>query len=92
MVVTAAGWPPLFGVNMAREVEEETRKNDGAIAWILAAIWLGGVVFVRVTREDIPLTMLVIGTAFFVVLIPTMKEVARSLDRFFVRHFSDKAN
>ena len=77
---------------MAREAEEETRKSDGAIAWVLAAIWLSGVVFVRITREDIPLTMLVIGTVFFVVLIPAMKEIARSLDRFFASHFSDKAN
>ena len=77
---------------MTREAEEETRKSDGAIAWVLAAIWLGGVIFVRVTREDIPLTMLVIGTVFFVVLIPAMKEIARSLDRFFASHFSDKAN
>jgi hypothetical protein len=77
---------------MAREAEEETRKSDGAIAWVLVAIWLSGVVFVRVTREDIPLTMLIIGTAFFVVLIPAMKEIARSLDRFFASHFSDKAN
>lgn len=77
---------------MTTEAEEETGKSDGAISWILAAIWLSGVVFVRVTREDIPLTMLVIGTVFFVVLIPAMKEVARSLDRFFASHFSDKAN
>ena len=77
---------------MAREAAEETRKSDGAIGWVLAAIWLGGVIFVRVTREDIPLTMLVIGTVFFVVLIPPMKEVARSLDRFFASHFSDKTN
>jgi hypothetical protein len=77
---------------MAREAKEETKKSDGAIAWVLVAIWLSGVVFVRVTREEIPLTMLVIGTAFFVVLIPAMKEVARSLDRFFANHFSDKTD
>jgi len=92
MVVAAAEQQPLFGVNMAREAAEETRKSDGAIGWILAAIWLSAVVFVRVTREDIPLTMLVIGSAFFIILIPAMKDVARSLDRFFASHFSDKAN
>ena len=77
---------------MAREPEEETRKNDWAISWILAAIWLGGLVLVRISRADIPLKMLVIGTVFFVVLIPAMKEIARGLDRFFARRFSDKTN
>jgi len=77
---------------MAREPEEETRENDGAISWILAAIWIGGLILVRTSRTDIPLKMLVIGTVFFVVLIPAMKEIARGLDRFFARRFSDKAN
>jgi len=77
---------------MAREPEELTQKNDAAISWILAAIWIGGLILVRTLREDIPLTMLVIGTVFFVVLIPAMKEVARTLDRFFANIFSDKVS
>jgi len=77
---------------MAREPEEETRENDWAISLILAAIWLGGLILVRIAGTDIPLKMLVIGTVFFIVLIPAMKEIARGLDRFFARRFSDKAN
>ena len=79
-------------MNMARKPEEETRENDWAISWILAAIWLSGLVIVRIARTDIPLMMLVIGTVFFIVLIPAMKEIARGLDRFVARCFSDKAN
>ena len=77
---------------MAREPEKETQEKDGAISWLLAAIWLSGLILVRIIREDIPLMVLVIGTVIFVVLIPAMKEIARGLDRFFASHFSDKVN
>ena len=77
---------------MVKEPEEETRKNDWAISWILAAIWLSGLILVRFSSTDIPLKMLLIGTVFFIVLIPAMKEIARGLDRFVARRFSDKAN
>ncbi len=69
---------------------DDTRSNDRAISWLLASIWLGGLILIRNIREDIPLTMLVIGTVFFLVLIPAMKEIARNLERFFASHFSDK--
>jgi hypothetical protein len=49
-------------------------------------------ILVRNLREDIPLTMLVIGTVFFVVLIPAMKEITRTLDRLFTRQTSDETN
>jgi len=79
-------------MNMTKEPEEVTRKNDVLVSWILAATWLGGVILVRTLHDDIPFMMLVIGTVFFFVLIPAMKEIARSLDRFFTHHFSDKIN
>ena len=77
---------------MTRKPEEITRDNDGAVSWILAAIWLAGLILVRNLREDIPLAMLVIGTVFFFVLIPAMKEIAWKLDRFFAGRLSDKIN
>lgn len=77
---------------MAREPQEEKRENDWAISWILAAIWLGGLILVRTSRTDIPLKMLVIATVFFIVLIPAMKEIARGLDRFFARRFFNKTH
>jgi hypothetical protein len=71
---------------MAGKPQEVTKKKDGAISWILAAIWLGGLILVRNLHEDIPLTMLLIGTVFFILLIPAMKEITRNLDRFFTNH------
>ena len=79
-------------MNMAEKPQEETRENDWAITWILAAIWISGLILVRIARTDIPLKMLVIGTVFFIVLIPAMKEIARGLNRFYARRFSDKTN
>ena len=72
------------GVNMAEKPQEVTKKNDGAISWILAAVWLGGLILVRILHKEIPLTMLLIGTVFFILLIPAMKEITRNLDRFFI--------
>jgi hypothetical protein len=79
-------------MNMTPEPEQTRRGNDGVFSWILVVIWLGGLILVRNLREDIPLTMLVIGTVFFIVLIPAMKEITRNLDRLFTRQSSDKAN
>ena len=73
-------------VDMAKKPQEVTKKSDAAISWILAAMWLGGLILVRILHEDIPLTMLLIGTVFFILLIPAMKEITRNLDRFFTNH------
>jgi len=71
---------------MAGKPQEVTKKKDGAISWILAAIWLGGLILVRNLHEDIPFTMLLIGTVFFILLIPAIKEITRNLDRFLTNH------
>ena len=75
---------------MAREAEDITQEKDGAVSWILAGIWLLGLIAVRQFHADIPLTMLVTGTIFFLALIPTMKEIVRSLQRVFTTLLSDK--
>jgi len=77
---------------MTAEPEKITRRNDGFISWILVSIWSGGLILVRSLREDIPLMMLLTGTVFFVVLIPAMKEITRTLDRLFTNHSSDEVN
>lgn len=58
-----------------------TRRTDRLISVILLAIWgLGLMVIVRV-RPEIPRSMLLIGTVFFVVLIPAMKELVKVIER-----------
>lgn len=77
---------------MTRETEEISQEKDGAVSWILAGIWLLGLIVVRQFHADIPLTMLVIGTIFFLALIPTMKEIVRSLQRILMTLLSDKTD
>lgn len=77
---------------MTAEPEKIARRNDGFISWILVSIWSGGLILVRSLREDIPLMMLLTGTVFFVVLIPAMKEIIRTLDRLFTCRSSDEVN
>jgi len=77
---------------MATEPDDTTRENNAATTWILVAIWLLGLILVRILRQDIPMTMLVIGTVFFIVLIPAMQEITRGLHRFFTDRFSGNAN
>jgi hypothetical protein len=61
--------------------EHYTRRADRLISVILVVIWgLGLLVIIRV-RPDIPRSMLLIGTVFFIVLIPAMKELVRAIER-----------
>lgn len=48
---------------------------------ILVAIWVMGLVLTSHFRPDIPRSMLIIGTIFFVALIPAMKELVRMIER-----------
>lgn len=50
---------------------------------ILAIIWFGAVAVVAVARDDFPVRLLAIGTVFFVLLVPAMKELVRNADSFF---------
>lgn len=66
-------------------VDEHTdppkRRNDRAVSLILIVIWGIGLLSVATLQPQIPKSMLVIGTVFFVVLIPAMKDLVRSLER-----------
>ena len=61
--------------------EPPKRPNDWIISLILVVIWGVGLLSVTTLQPDIPKSMLVVGTVFFIVLIPTMKDLVRSLDR-----------
>ena len=62
--------------------DDTTRQsNDFAITLILVVIWSAGLIGVAVLQPQIPKSMLAIGSVFFIVLIPAMKELVRSLER-----------
>lgn len=56
---------------------------------ILAAIWFAAVAVVIKSREDIPAHLLGIGTLFFLLLVPSMKELIRNVDSFVGRGRQD---
>jgi hypothetical protein len=66
---------------VAEIVDKESRK-DVVVTAILAAIWFGAVAIIVSTRNDIPLYLLGIGTLFFLMLVPSMKEIVRNVDVF----------
>lgn len=57
--------------------------NDPSTTWVLLAIWLIGLIVTRTMRNDIPISMLVIGTVFFIILIPAMRELTRKFEGVF---------
>jgi hypothetical protein len=61
-------------------------QKDRAISWILATIWFGAVLIVMILRDDVPVYLLAIGTLFFLMLLPSMKELVRNVEN----HFAGK--
>jgi hypothetical protein len=57
------------------------RHRNWITSTILIVIWLLGLVFVLNVRPGIPSSMLVIGTVFFIVLIPAMNELVNTIVR-----------
>ena len=57
------------------------RFHDRMISLLLAVIWILAALLVRQRNAEIPSSMLVIGTVFFIMLVPAMKELVRILDR-----------
>ena len=61
------------------------RLHDVLITAVLAGIWGSAVFVVWRSDTEIPLSMLAIGTIFFVLLMPAMKELVKLLDRWLRR-------
>ena len=57
------------------------RFHDRVISLLLAAIWFLAALLVWRSDVEIPASMLFLGTIFFVMLLPAMKELVKVLDR-----------
>ena len=64
-----------------KESNARERFHDRVISLLLAAIWLVAVLMVRHSSPEIPTSMLFIGTVFFIILMPAMKELVKIIDR-----------
>ena len=66
---------------MSKKAAARERFHDRMISLLLAAIWIGAALFVRNSDAEIPASMLLIGTVFFIMLMPAMKELVKIIDR-----------
>ena len=53
----------------------------------LLAVWVVALALIAGHRQDIPLSMMALATLFFIVLIPSMNDLVRSIER---RVFDDR--
>lgn len=65
----------------SREAGSGERLHDLAISLLLAAIWMISALIVYRSDTGITLSMLFIGTVFFFLLLPAMKELVKVIDR-----------
>ena len=66
---------------MPKKATARERFHDRMISLVLAAIWIGAALFVRKSDAEIPASMLLIGTVFFIMLMPAMRELVKIIDR-----------
>ncbi len=66
---------------MSIKAAARERFHDRMISLVLAAIWIVAALFVRKSDAEIPASMLLIGTVFFIMLMPAMKELVKIIDR-----------
>ncbi len=66
---------------MSKKATARERFHDRMISLLLVAIWIGAALFVRRSDAEIPASMLLIGTVFFIMLMPAMKELVKVIDR-----------
>jgi len=65
------------------EIEDGDHKRDWRVSAILLVIWIAGMTYIVNRETEIPTSMLVIASAFFIFLIPAMNDLVRSIERLF---------
>lgn len=66
---------------MSKKATARVRFHDRMISLLLAAIWIAAALFVWKSDAEIPTSMLLLGTVFFIMLMPAMKELVKIIDR-----------
>jgi hypothetical protein len=62
--------------------KETDDKRDWRISAILVTVWIVAMIVIKSSALEIPVSMLVIASAFFIFLIPAMNDLVRSIERF----------
>lgn len=68
---------------MNPQIEDGEHKRDWRVSAILLVIWIAGMTYIVIRETEIPTSMLVIASAFFIFLIPAMNDLVRSIERRF---------
>lgn len=71
---------------MRQQSNESNEKRDWRISATLGAVWVIALLIVANSNIDIPASMLVIATVFFVLLIPAMNDLVGSIERAARKH------
>ncbi len=66
---------------MSDHSNSPNQKRDWKISITLAAVWIIALAILSDSGLDIPASMLAIATVFFLLLIPAMNDLVRSIDR-----------
>jgi len=66
---------------MTEHPEEQENPRDWRVSLILAATWTIALILVVNSELEIPVSMLVIASAFFVLLIPAMNDLVQTAER-----------
>ena len=61
--------------------KSDSEKRDWRISATLLAVWGVALFFISGRREEIPFSMIAIATLFFVILIPSMNDLVRSIEK-----------
>ncbi len=69
------------GAESSKDRDARERFHDRMISLLLAAIWILAAFFAWESDAEIPASMLLIGTMFFIMLVPAMKELVKILDK-----------
>lgn len=65
----------------AQEDAARERLHDRVISLLLAVIWVAAAVLVYRSDSEIPMSMLIVGTVCFIMLVPAMKELVKIIDK-----------
>jgi c-di-AMP phosphodiesterase-like protein len=66
---------------MSKKATARERFHDRMISLLLVAIWIVAALFVWENDAEIPASMLLVGTVFFIMLVPAMRELVKIIDR-----------
>jgi hypothetical protein len=66
---------------MSDHATDPDQKRDWRISATLGIVWVIALIVITNSGIEIPASMLVIATVFFVLLIPAMNDLVRSIER-----------